>query len=251
MTNVQQIEMFEDLIEKVQNVANAIPPANAVPDVESTDNGKVLKANYSEGTGSYDWEDESYPKPTSATNGQVLTADGAGSASWQNSQGGLPDYSQAEQGSVLATQYGGDLGWDRPENLMPSGSLVPDFGSASVGDVLTITEDKSGNVPAWVTPSGGGSNITKLSASNVTFASDGSGHAVTQTNAYTYYTEFVGNGNGLNAYVVFSNVDQTAEVRIIPITYCLVDKEISIGFDESLLPTSYNDCSLHILYYTA
>lgn len=224
MYNVTSVKEAESVVEALQAIASAIPPANSVPDVESTDNGKVLKATYSEGTGSYDWEDES---------------------------GGVPDYSQAEQGSVLNKQYNGELGWDRPEDLMPNGSLVPDFGSASVGDVLTITEDKSGNFPAWVTPTGGGSNITRLAASNVSFASDGGGHAVTQTNAYTYYTEFVGEGNGLSAYAVFSNVNNTAEVRIVPITYCLVDKEISIGFDESLLPTTYNDCSLYILYYTA
>ena len=138
MTNVQQIEMFEDLIEKVQNVANAIPPANSVPDVESTDNGKVLKATYSEGTGSYDWEDES---------------------------GGVPDYSQASQGSVLATQYGGELGWDRPENLMPSDKVLPDITVNDNGKVLqAVYDDKSGAYASWVTPSGGGGIQTAMFA---------------------------------------------------------------------------------------
>ena len=39
-------------------VAGALATVNEVPDVTSTDNGKVLKAAYSEGAGSYSWQAE-------------------------------------------------------------------------------------------------------------------------------------------------------------------------------------------------
>ena len=159
MTNVQQIEMFEDLIEKVQNVANAIPPANPVPDVTSEDDGKVLKATYSGGEGSYDWEDES---------------------------GGVPDYSQASQGSVLATQYSGNLGWDRPEDLLPEGSLLPAITGNDNGKVLqAVYNDKSASYAQWVTPSGGGGvGSTTYTVNGSDFVQHGSSYEVVFANDY-------------------------------------------------------------------
>ena len=50
-------------------------------------NGQVL----TKGASGYSWANPtggSYPEPTSATSGQVLTADGLGSASWQTPSGG-------------------------------------------------------------------------------------------------------------------------------------------------------------------
>lgn len=149
MTNVQQIEMFEDLIEKVQNVANAIPPANPVPDVTSADDGKVLKATYSGGEGSYDWEDESYPKPTYAGNGQVLTADGAGGASWQNPQGGgsdLPEITSSDIGKVLQANYDDKSGSGYTEWVTPSSGQ-----SATLAKTDATYDDKSG-VYFWQIP---------------------------------------------------------------------------------------------------
>lgn len=255
MYNVTSVKEAESVVEALQAIADAIPPANPVPDVTSADDGKVLKATYSGGEGSYDWEDESGGVPSTVGHNlnEVLiiedTTTTPPTADWNALDEVLPNMSTnnyPSNGDIIAYNSSTHKAeWQTPQ----SGGGVPDYSGASVGDVLTITEDKSGNFPAWVTPSGGSSTITRLASYNVSFTSDGGGHAVTTTNAYEYYTQFIGNGYGLNAYVVFSNVNQTAEIRIVPITYCVLDKDTYIGFDESLLPTSYNDCSLYIIYY--
>ena len=154
MYNVTSVKEATDVVEALQAIAEAIPPANPVPDVESTDNGKVLKATYSEGTGSYDWEDES---------------------------GGVPDYSQASQGSVLNKQYNGELGWDRPEDLLHEGSLLPEITGNDDGKVLTaVYNDKSGSYAEWQTPSGGGGGIgsTTFTVNGSDFTQHGSSYEV-------------------------------------------------------------------------
>lgn len=162
---------------------------------------------------------------------------------------GIPDPNYSSVGDVLTVyeDKSGNSAAFMPLTL-PEG--VPSYSGASSGDVLTVYEDKSGKYIDWGSSGGGGgSTINRLASYNVSFWSDGSGHAITDTNAYIYYTQFIGNGQGLNAYVVFSNVNYTGEIRIVPITYCVLDKDTYIGFDESLLPSSYNDSSLFIIYY--
>ena len=89
-----------------------------------------------------------YPEPTSATDGQVLTADGQGGASWEDAQGGgLPASTYADEGKSLLVDQNGSPTWGYPHGLLP------DSTSASSGDVLAI--NNQGN-PAWTTPSGGG-----------------------------------------------------------------------------------------------
>lgn len=93
------------------------------------------------------------PTPTAQDEGKVLTANDDGTASWENASGGVPDYSQAAQGSVLATQYSGELGWDRPENLLPQGSLLPSITGDDNGKVLhAVYSDKGGSYAEWTTP---------------------------------------------------------------------------------------------------
>ncbi|MBO7733575.1 MAG: hypothetical protein J6S67_13505 [Methanobrevibacter sp.] len=142
MTNVQQIEMFEDLIEKVQNVANAIPPANSVPDVESTDNGKVLKATYSEGTGSYDWEDapNGLPSTQFTQTGDVLTVNEAGDPAWITPSSGLPTITSSDNGKVLTSIYDDKSGTGYAEWQTPSGGGGLTIASYSV-DATDFTQE--------------------------------------------------------------------------------------------------------------
>lgn len=87
------------------------------------------------------------PTPTAQDEGKVLTANDDGTASWEDT---LPDYSEATQGSVLAKQYSGELGWDRPENLLPQGSLLPFITEYDNGKYLqAVHDDKSGSYVTW------------------------------------------------------------------------------------------------------
>lgn len=103
-----------------------------------------------------------YPEPTSASEGQVLTADGDGGASWEDAQGGLPDISQADVGDVLAKGFNGDPEWAYIPDLLPNGSaaLVPSTAGVTNGYVLT----NNNGTPAWAAASGGGGGSTIYSA---------------------------------------------------------------------------------------
>lgn len=88
-----------------------------------------------------------YPEPTSATDGQVLTADGDGGASWEDPSGGLPASTYEDEGKSLLVDQNGDAEWGYPAGLVPDPTL------ASEGDILAINNQGS---PAWTTPSSGG-----------------------------------------------------------------------------------------------
>ena len=68
--------------------AISVDPGN-VPPVESTDNGKVLTASYSEGGGSFEWADapSELPDTTGASQGDVL-AIGSSGLEWVTPSGG-------------------------------------------------------------------------------------------------------------------------------------------------------------------
>ena len=67
------------------------PTINNVPAVTSSDDGKVLKASYTGGQGSYAWATESgggsLPSSTSADEGKVLTVDSSGDPAWEEPKG--------------------------------------------------------------------------------------------------------------------------------------------------------------------
>ena len=65
--------------------AISVDPGN-VPPVESTDNGKVLTASYSEGTGSFEWATAPNELPSIGSNaGKVLAVNsGATGVEWVN-----------------------------------------------------------------------------------------------------------------------------------------------------------------------
>lgn len=65
--------------------AISVDPGN-VPPVESTDNGKVLTASYSEGTGSFEWATVPNELPSIGSNaGKVLAVNsGATGVEWVN-----------------------------------------------------------------------------------------------------------------------------------------------------------------------
>ena len=92
----------EELATAVSTLAQTVAGIKPVPEVESTDNGKVLKAVYTEGgegeegVGTYGWDTANeVPTPTSADNGKVLKATysgGAGSYAWGADDAGVKTF---------------------------------------------------------------------------------------------------------------------------------------------------------------
>lgn len=165
-----------------------------VPSVTSSDNGKVLKATYSEGTGSYGWVDETtelpshtssnrgqflgvnksndnlgwkdinqVPDASSATSGQVVTADGSGGYAWADASGGdLPNYTTSDYGKVLSVALTGPtsavLQWQ-------SKIYVPSSDSSMQGEHLKV--GRSGNATwAWENTVLATSDITTTEGTN-------------------------------------------------------------------------------------
>jgi len=81
---VTDVEVDGVSVVNAQGVAEITMPTDLVPEVTSSDNGKVLQATYEGGQGSFSWEDApiSLPDSTSADAGKVLTVDNNGDAGW-------------------------------------------------------------------------------------------------------------------------------------------------------------------------
>ena len=137
--------------------AISVDPGN-VPPVESTDDGKVLTASYSEGTGSFEW----------------ATPSGGSD---------IPEYTTSDDGKVLGVVVDSSgespvasLDWvDQPANELPA-----QLGTA--GQVLTVNSGATG--VEWATPSGGGGGSVSMSPllqANRLTINDGVGHGTIQT----------------------------------------------------------------------
>ena len=87
--------------------------ADEVPAVTSGDDGKVLKATYSGGTGSYSWETapSGLPASSSLDSGKVLTVDSSGNPLWLDVDvDEVPDVTSNDDGKVLTATYNGGVG---------------------------------------------------------------------------------------------------------------------------------------------
>ena len=87
--------------------------ADEVPTVTSNDDGKVLKATYSGGAGSYSWETAPTELPASSSidEGKVLTVDSSGNPTWLNVDvDEVPAVTSNDDGKVLTATYSGGVG---------------------------------------------------------------------------------------------------------------------------------------------
>lgn len=102
--------------------------ADEVPDVTSSDDGKVLKATYSGGTGSYAWATapSGLPASTSSEEGLALTVDSNGDPLW------------------------GSVGWDAIGN-----AIVPPATDPNVNDGDVLTYNSTTGMAMFQAPSGG------------------------------------------------------------------------------------------------
>ena len=103
--------------------------ADEVPTVTSTDDGKVLKATYSGGTGSYAWASapSGLPASTSAEEGLALTVDSNGDPLW------------------------GSVGWDAIGN-----AIFPPTTDPNVNDGDVLTYDSTTGMASFQAPAASG-----------------------------------------------------------------------------------------------
>lgn len=188
MYNVTSVKEANAIIGALEDIKNAIPPANPVPDVTSADNGKVLKATYSGGEGSYDWENESGGVPSTVGHNlnEVLVIDDTTinppTADWYSLDEVLPQMNEnnyPSNGDVIAYNSSTNKAeWQTPQG---GGSGLPDITSSDNGKVLqAYYDDKSGSGYAeWGTPSGGGGLVSTTFTVNASdFVQDGSSYKV-------------------------------------------------------------------------
>ena len=117
-------------------VAQALSGTGQVPTVQSTDDGKVLKATYSGGTGSFAWEPDSsnMPSPQAADKDKVLgVIDDHGTMGWVNqTQHIQSNWNEANSSSPAYIQ-------NKPTIPNPANdaTITVQIGSTSIGSFTT------------------------------------------------------------------------------------------------------------------
>lgn len=167
-------------------IAATVPSVDEVPAVTSSDDGKILKASYSGGSGSYAWSAEptvdEVPAVTSSDDAKVLTATysgGVGSYAWAAAQGGTT-YSAGDgiditNDTISADVDGTTIGIDSSTKKIKLLSTIPTVDqtySASSTNAQSGTAVASAIAAVPTKPIVAGSNITITeNANNITLAS--------------------------------------------------------------------------------
>lgn len=155
--------------------------ADEVPSVTSSDDGKVLKATYSGGVGSYSWQNapSGLPVSTSADKGKVLTVNNQGNAAWD-----FVSITGASYGSVY---YGNESSVFEPGPILQNPNDMDMDGSyntnATDGDVLTW--DATDSMMKWKAPAAGGLQVE----------TDGTNYWITVNGIRLYFASSAPTGN--------------------------------------------------------
>ena len=142
-----------------------------------------------------------YPEPTTATSGQVLTADGEGGASWEDASG-------------------------------------VDMTGAQAGQVLTAIQDMGGNlIQGWTTPDSGGGQSATLAKSDATY-DDKAGVYFWQIPTIEYASVISANVISLTEYT--SYISQISGVKQIS-DFTISDYGSGSGISISVSSTVYTN----------
>lgn len=154
-----------------QSTYLAIADADEVPEVTSSDNGKVLTATYSEGTGSYawasggsftqvqsNWNETDDTDPSYIQNKPTIPAAQVNS-DWNAASGvaqilnkpDLSNYATTTDISDMATKT-----WVGNQGYLTDADEVPAVTSSDNAKVLTATYSGGAGSYAWATPASGG-----------------------------------------------------------------------------------------------
>lgn len=106
--------------------------ADEVPIVGSTDDGKILTASYSGGSGSY---------------------------SWQNAPSGLPTSTSSDEGKALTVDSNGDPVWGSVNWYGLANVIAPPTMDQNVHDGDVLTYDAANDMAYFTTPSSGGLSV--------------------------------------------------------------------------------------------
>lgn len=180
-------------------VAEAMSGVSGVPSVGSGDDGKVLTADYTGGSGTFSWQDlpaqeqadwaqtntsavdfiknkptiNNVPAVGSSDDGKVLTADytgGVASYSWETPSGGQ-SYTAGDgidiTNDVISAKLDGTTLTNGSNGLSVT-NPVPDTTGASQGDVLSVGSTGL----EWVAPGGGGGSNVFVAEYGVTSFTD-------------------------------------------------------------------------------
>ena len=208
-----------------------VSAVDGVPDVTSSDNGKVLKATYENGSGSYGWESE-VKKPivaganitiTNNTNDVTIAATDTTytfSTGLTNSSGTvsvtnpLPSSTSSDEDKVLTVDSTGAPVWAASQG---GGNEVPAVTSSDDGKILKAAYSGGTGSYDWESPP---TEKTLAAGSNVSISSSGSTVTISATDTtYTFSTGLTNSSGTVSVTNPIPAVTSSDDGKVLQATY--------------------------------